>query len=387
MRLRYAVVGVMFASSLGGLAYGCGGDSSESSLPIENLCGWVDDPANCLRAYYLDIGQECGSANEKETPHGHFITRDMLDTCVIDGGGQVLFSNLDLSQFPLGVPHFTADGGITLPDAVTFQMVKATGDECGNGSFTSNESWTLTIDSCPPDAGAPPPFGSGGSNAGGAGGAGGTGSGNGGAGGTPSSAGCNRGGKAGGSGGATTIFGGTYAMSENGDLVDVTCPSGEAHHFDELSEEKCPKVSNLFPFAEMITDPGNTEKPGYIWFRVHYPPGASVPATATNLEGFSSEIINYFICEIPKAPHECMDGMKDGAETDVDCGGPLDTSVSVACPARCGPGQACFVAADCANKDCIPDETGLNHCNPDNMASGSSSASASSSGAGGAGGN
>lgn len=42
-------------------------------------------------------------------------------------------------------------------------------------------------------------------------------------------------------------------------------------------------------------------------------------------------------------PPSCMDGKKDGSETDVDCGGP--------CPA-CGTGLHCLDAHDCASLDC-----------------------------------
>ena len=41
---------------------------------------------------------------------------------------------------------------------------------------------------------------------------------------------------------------------------------------------------------------------------------------------------------------ECSDGMKDGSETDVDCGG------STCSP--CGLGMACLVNADCTSFGC-----------------------------------
>ncbi len=40
----------------------------------------------------------------------------------------------------------------------------------------------------------------------------------------------------------------------------------------------------------------------------------------------------------------CKDGVKNGAETDVDCGGPV-------CP-TCATGKACAVASDCTSGDC-----------------------------------
>jgi formylglycine-generating enzyme required for sulfatase activity len=47
--------------------------------------------------------------------------------------------------------------------------------------------------------------------------------------------------------------------------------------------------------------------------------------------------------------HTENDGIKDGDETDVDCGG--------SSPAKCGTGKACAVAADCASKICLRGKT------------------------------
>jgi hypothetical protein len=43
----------------------------------------------------------------------------------------------------------------------------------------------------------------------------------------------------------------------------------------------------------------------------------------------------------------CADGVRDGNESDVDCGGP-----SAVC-ARCAPGAACIVGADCTSCSCV----------------------------------
>jgi hypothetical protein len=49
------------------------------------------------------------------------------------------------------------------------------------------------------------------------------------------------------------------------------------------------------------------------------------------------------VCELPS----CHDGMKDGQETDIDCGGPN-------CPA-CAATLSCLVAADCSSQVCTGD--------------------------------
>jgi len=48
------------------------------------------------------------------------------------------------------------------------------------------------------------------------------------------------------------------------------------------------------------------------------------------------------------APNQCTDGIKDGTETDVDCGG----ATCDAAGDTCALGQKCLVDADCASKGC-----------------------------------
>lgn len=50
------------------------------------------------------------------------------------------------------------------------------------------------------------------------------------------------------------------------------------------------------------------------------------------------------ICASPGPVTSCTDGVRNGTETDVDCGGS-------ACP-PCGAGRACLVAADCQGQAC-----------------------------------
>jgi hypothetical protein len=50
----------------------------------------------------------------------------------------------------------------------------------------------------------------------------------------------------------------------------------------------------------------------------------------------------------------CGDGKKDGAETDVDCGGPLCSG--------CGLGQMCMVSSDCVSHLCQAGKCVFNHC-------------------------
>lgn len=43
-------------------------------------------------------------------------------------------------------------------------------------------------------------------------------------------------------------------------------------------------------------------------------------------------------------PDPCVDGVKNGDETDLDCGG--------SCSVKCGPGKACLMSADCVGGSC-----------------------------------
>ena len=48
---------------------------------------------------------------------------------------------------------------------------------------------------------------------------------------------------------------------------------------------------------------------------------------------------------VAAASADCFDFNKDGAETDVDCGG-------AECWARCSSGESCLVDSDCASGNC-----------------------------------
>ena len=49
-------------------------------------------------------------------------------------------------------------------------------------------------------------------------------------------------------------------------------------------------------------------------------------------------------CQSHVCAATCSDGVKDGTETDIDCGG--------SCPTKCGPNRACLTAGDCTSTIC-----------------------------------
>jgi hypothetical protein len=53
----------------------------------------------------------------------------------------------------------------------------------------------------------------------------------------------------------------------------------------------------------------------------------------------------------------CTDGVQNGAETDIDCGGGGAAGCS-----PCTAGQSCLVGSDCESKICMPTDAGPNAC-------------------------
>jgi hypothetical protein len=50
-------------------------------------------------------------------------------------------------------------------------------------------------------------------------------------------------------------------------------------------------------------------------------------------------------------PASCSDGIKDGGETDVDCGSPMGSASASWCPG-CANGKPCLTASDCSSLAC-----------------------------------
>lgn len=72
-----------------------------------------------------------------------------------------------------------------------------------------------------------------------------------------------------------------------------------------------------------------------------------IKANATDGSGYQSTIMgpsNELTVDISLAPKTCTDGIKNQDETDIDCGG--------SCPDGCDPGQVCVDGEDCNSKKC-----------------------------------
>jgi hypothetical protein len=266
------------------LANACGDDAPDEP-PIQDLCGWVGDPANCYRTFAEDVGIRCGAFGRGTAARGSFKTRDALDTCILNvqngaeyEGGQVVFEPaLDLAALP--------------PETQSFTFIKNDGTTCGTARFASKYDFSIAITGDPvPEGGTSEDL----------------------------------------------VEGGSYDQTglEGRDVLDVTCPSGSEYYFDRLQITKCRQYEEILPHAEMDINPGAVGIPGVVRFRVFYPPVEGELADAAPYE------VEYFECIIPPPPDPCEDGAQNGTETDVDCGGPD-------CGRKCDDDQKCTSDQDC----------------------------------------
>ena len=333
MRRRLLIAAaVVLPIPLGLIAHGCGSGEPD----IENLCGWLGDPDNCLSAFADDVGSTCGTLGLGTAPQGSFLARDKLDVCILSAGGQVLFDPpLNVAQFPV------------LKGA--FKFVKADGNICGSASFSGSTLSTLYFMSLAVETTVV----DGGTDAG--------------------------------TDGGDPVVGGTFSVlspEEDGrETFDTVCPSGETHHFDRLSVSECREFEGLLPRAEFESNAGGILLDGYVRFRLYFAPPDGELAGATPVP------VEYFDCAIPGAPPTCVNGVQDAAETDVDCGG-TDANPTVCQTARCEEGQKCLEDTDCETGASCDFDLGLKKCGPtaETGAGGAGGAGGSTGGAGGVGG-
>jgi hypothetical protein len=292
--VRRALALLAFAAPMAAFSASQGCDTEP--LP-QNVCNWLADSNNCYARFSDDVGDQCGDpfveGNEPvNSATGFFAARDDLSICIKNAGGQVIFDPpLDvaaLNTAPLG-----------------FSMLDQKAVECGTGSFTSERSYAITINAVDAnDAGASAPI-------------------------------------------DDHITGGTFTAEAPADraVLNITCAGGqETHNFNFFEVDKCREFEDFVPRAVYDFSPGIPESagqvavPGYVRFRVEYPPAD--PAAS----GAAPRTVEYFNCLIPAPPPPCQDTVRNNDETDIDCGG--------SCPAKCTEGQGCNINEDCQSANC-----------------------------------
>ncbi len=301
--VRFAALASIAATTGGVLGSGC-----DSPTQFDDFCSWVRDEENCYREFFIDIGTKCGSTGLRT---GSFLSRDKLDVCVLAEGGQVIFDP------PISLDTPPPDNAAP----VKVKIINPDATLCGTLEFRAQYDFTVSIESDPiPDGVLPEDVGE------------------------------------------EYIEGGTFTMSggKSTDALAVTCApkavsvddgsvgTKEAYNFDRLQLADCEDVQRITPQAELEFNPGGVEINGVVRLFVTYPP------IEGELENSNPLLINYYDCVIPGALPLCENGVQDGAETDIDCGGGF-------CSARCEDSQKCISNDDCLSDVCTLQE-GLKKC-------------------------
>ncbi|MBI4705348.1 MAG: hypothetical protein HY744_29940 [Deltaproteobacteria bacterium] len=281
--LRRATAFAVRAALLGLVvpATGCSGEPDP-----KDLCTWLKDSNNCYARFANDVEGICArpyqpGSDPVASATGYFATREALDICIKNEGGQVIFDPpLDVTAFP--------------PTAVAFKLLDETAQPCGSGSFattsaeTASQSFSIGIDPIDAnDAGA---------------------------------ATAPDGGPLG-----DHVVGGTFASAllHDRQRFEISCAGGqETHNFNNLLLQKCPERSYLLPRAILDASPGRPEsakfdsRPGFVRLRIEYPPAVAQPGDEY-LPGAAERIYEYFNCIFPAPPHPCEDGIKAAREFDL----------------------------------------------------------------------
>ncbi|CAN95164.1 MULTISPECIES: hypothetical protein [Sorangium] len=314
------------------------------SEEFENICAFLNDPDSCYHAFQSETAAGCWTPGAGNGPSGAFASRDKLDVCFLDEGGQIVFDPpLDIAAFP--------------PKTMAFKRLDRTAAECGSATFSGEFSYSVTVQ-------------------------------------VPCTADEIDGGVAAcaDAGADSTIKIGktiTLATPEGRSTLDVSCTNGSSHHFNRVDIQECATEGQdqLQPRAVLEANAGNQPPPdadptmtgdyaGSVKLSVHYPQSNSIvefEKGKTRVEQ-PPVVVEYFNCRIPAPAPLCFDGEKDGLETDIDCGGTL-------CTKRCEESQSCALDSDCATGTCRTDSSGFLKC----QAAASSSASATTGGGAGAG--
>ncbi|WP_437507180.1 hypothetical protein [Sorangium sp. So ce1099] len=299
---RVAWVGLA-ASAVVGCPQLIGADWGE--YVAEDVCLFLEDPNNCYSSFQLDVAARCGALGIGDGPTGSFASRDTLDVCFLDRGGQVVFDPpLDIAAFP--------------PESASFRILDDQAQECGQFKYSGDFNYSVIINSC----------------------------------GEPDLPNCES--ELDESNETASVQGGKLivASSEDNDELTLTCTDGQVHQFDlRHIDIMCRGYDQLIPRAEIESSPGNMPPPrtdpadpevqkfaGFIRFRVSYAEPIESDVSSTNT-------VEYFNCLIPAPTPICYNGKRDNFETDVDCGGSL-------CDRRCGDGQDCGSSSDCMSGDC-----------------------------------
>lgn len=321
---KRALVAVLLGAPLTALVvHGC---NASDEPPLEDYCGWLADEENCYRKFGTDILTAATSGANRCTnlslvpsengklQTGSFQSHETIDKCFMTSGGIVLLDPpLDLNALPL-----TAD--------ITIKMINADETECATVTWADVDRFTLDFkgDTVAADAMLT----------------------------------------------EEQVAGGVFFFQRKvaRKTVSVGCPGGESHYFNLLEANECPEYANVQPRAELNIIPGGLDasgnvpamqtldtKYGLVSLSVFYQP------TSGDQSGASVTPVEYFRCIIPPPPERCADGVQNGDETDIDCGGVSAVGMDGPCE-RCEDGSKCVVDSDCLPDESTPDGIVTHEC-------------------------
>ena len=280
----------------------------ESEEQLDNLCLFLKDEDSCYRNFLTDIGEQCTMS----TYAGTFDTRDALSKCTITNSGtpENIVTQVDFDP-PIELTQLPYKAG----------LVKLTinGTQCGTIEFGENNKLAVTMDTYPvltdpavECVSSDTQFcGSSFSN--------------------------------------TPIETETVGDEELG--VTTTCANGETYTFNRLEvEQQCSDMAGHMPKLHLSILPNGVGKEGEVKLYIQYTP--TIAHT-------------YLTCKILEQLPACANGVKDGLETDTDCGGGVCTG--------CGHEQGCISGSDCLSKECAV-TNGIKKCSGNGGAGGAGGA-------------
>lgn len=285
MRFRHFLLLPPLALVLVPVAFG--GCNQEEEL--DNLCLFLKDEESCYRNFLTDIGTRC---TMDATIAGTFDLPDVLERCTVsavnlpaDAVTQIQFDPpIEMNKLPY------TGGNVKL---------LINGTQCGTIDFGPNEKVGVALDVYPqltdpeaPCVASDTQFcGSSFSN--------------------------------------TPII--PETANESSTVMTTKCGDGSTFTFDRFQvEQQCPDQALFVPNAKLLLMPNGIDKPGLLQLSIQYTPTQSAL---------------YVNCTIPGQLPPCANGVKDGVETDIDCGGAV-------CATRCGTDQACISGTDCVSGKC-----------------------------------
>jgi hypothetical protein len=271
---------------------------------LDNLCLFLKDKESCYQSFLTDIGEQCTMSTYK----GTFDTRDSLAKCTLTDSNVPpnVVTQVDFDP-PIELTKLPYTGGTA--------KLTINGVQCGTIDFGENEKLAVALDPFPLL--------------------------------TDPAATCET--------SDTQFCGSSFSNTpippetpEQSDmLMSSKCPDGTTFKFDRRQiEQQCADQSGFIPKTQLVIVPNGIKNEGDL-------PGTGEGSVTLSIKYTSDKTLTYVSCKILAQLPACANGVKDGVETDVDCGGGVCDG--------CGDEQGCISGTDCASGMCAV-EAGIKKC-------------------------